>query len=215
MHKRWALVASGIAAVAVLLVAGQVLLSRDSSPQSTQPTPPAEQPGSTAAAPATAAALTATPAPAGRSAESSLPSGQRRLIAPLPGGKVLARIKPTGVARPGDALHPLASSPPALVAGFAVGRIPTGSAYTVTFRPWGYGPANGIGQTVAVSVTKAVPLGDAPDVSSLTRHPLLLTMDADNGGNVASGGVHAATLTFVAQGDGLVPVLTNVQEQRP
>ncbi len=188
MQRKWVLVAAGVAAVAILLVAGQLLLKSKEPPPGLSQTPPAD---------------------------TSLPTTRTGIIAPLPGGRPLPTIKPTGAAKPGDPLHPLDSSPPGLVAGLAVGRVPTGSAYLITFRPWGYGPANRIGQTVAVSVTKLTPIGRAPDISSLTRNPLLLTMDAKGDGDVAAGGVHSATLTLVADGDQIVPVLTNVEPQTP
>jgi len=216
MQRKWVLVAAGVAAVAIVLVAGQLLLNGRTSPASTSPSAPAKQPGNatpTTGAPAAAPSTTTTSASG--SAETSLPSAKPGLIAPLPGGKPLPPVKPSGAAKPGDALHPLATAPPGLVAGLSVGRIPTESAYVIAFRPWGYGPADRLGQTVAVSVTKVTPVAGAPDISSLVRNPLLLTMDANRGGNVAVGGAHTATVTFVADGDQLVPVVTKVMAQQP
>lgn len=216
MQRKWVLVAAGIAAVAVLLVAGQLLLNARTSPANTSPTMPAEQPGSTTPATSTPApAPGSTTASASGSAETSLPLAKPGIIAPLPGGEPLAPVKPSGAAKPGDALHPLASAPPGLVAGLSVGKVPTGSAYAITFRPWGFGPADRNGQTVAVTVTKVTPVGGAPDISSLVRNPQLFVMDAKRGGNVASGGAHTAVVTFVADGDKLVPVLTKVSAPRP
>lgn len=207
MTKKWVLVAVG-AAAAALLVGGQLLLVNRASP----PKAPAGQTAEATSAPSPSAASkgSATKQPSS-SALSTVPSQPPRVIAPLPGGAPLKPIKPAGPAKTGSALHPLSEAPVGLVAGFSPGRARPGATYAVTFRPWGYGPADRWGQTVVVTVTKVVPTGAAPDVSALMRGPVLMVMDAPQGGNVAAGGAGTATLTFRAEGAKMVPTLSNVE----
>jgi hypothetical protein len=205
MQKKWVLVAGGVAAVALLLVAGQLLLNR------TAPTRDAAQPpGTPASATSSTAAGSPAKAPGTSTASGTASTRPPGYIAPLPGGKPLKPVSPTSVAKGGSALHPLSSAPAGLIAGFSAGKLPTGSTYAVTFRPWGYGPASHTGQTVVVTLTTIEPVGGAPDLRSLTRPPMLLVMSAAEGGEVLAGGLHTGTVTFVADGAQLVPTLSKV-----
>lgn len=208
MAKKWVLITAGVAAAAILLVGGQLLLAGRTSSR----TVPAEQAAGVTATPSpSAASQGATATEPGSSAQTTSPSQPPGVIAPLPGGAPLKPIKPAGPATAGSALHPLSAAPPGLVAGFSAGRARPGAAHTITFRPWGYGPADRWGQTVVATVIKTTPTGDSPDISALMRGPVLLVMDAPRGGNVAAGGFHTATLTFAADGARLVPTLSNVE----
>jgi hypothetical protein len=194
MRKKWVLVAGGVIAFGALLVAAQFLSTRGSTPVAS--------PTHTAGAPAGAV-------------EATSGTGIPGVIAPLPGGPKLPAIKPTSAAKPGARLHPLTDAPRGLISGVSPQRIAPGSTYSVRFKPWGYGPANRYGQTVAVTVTKATPTSGAPDIAWLVRSPLLAVMYAAHGGNVLAGGTQAATLTFSTAGANVVPVLSRVGPAKP
>ncbi len=215
MQRKWVLVAGALVIGGALIVAGQYAMMRKDTPS------PAEQPGPTATAetaqpqaggptPAVEASA-ATSAPHASSDSTSAP----RPVAPLPGGTPLARISPEGVAADGDRLHPLASAPAGLVSGVSSELLPEGTRYRINFKPWGYGPASRLGQTLVVTITKYTPVGEAPNLDRLAKVPLLLVMNASDGGDLAAGGHFTGTITFTPQDEQLVPVLAQAKPLTP
>jgi len=191
MRNRTLIVVVGLVALAAVLVAGQLYLTRP------KPSP--------------AASPTATNA----STELTSQTGVPGVVPPLPGGKALPSVAPSGPAKEGALLHPLSSAPVGVVAGLVNGKIPPGSVYTVKFRPWGYGPAGSTGQTVVITVTSFAPTGSAPEINAMSRTPLLAVMDARQGGDVRTGGAQTGTLTFLKSGTSVVPVLSKVTGATP
>lgn len=189
-RSRWLIIGIAVAAVAVALVVGQLWMTGRRTPT----TPDAPAPRQDAA-----------------SFELTSQTGVPGVIPPLPGGKRLASVKPTGPVRLGFRLHPLSSAPSGLIAGLTNGRIPPGSQYAVRFKPWGYGPAGPTGQTVVITTTSIVASGTAPDVSTMKNSPLLAVMDARRNGDVLVGGAHTGTLTFMTNEGQVIPVLSDVE----
>lgn len=187
MRRRTLVISAAVVAIAVLLVTGQLLMTRRLASPETSP------PSATA------------------SLELTSQTGVPGLVPPLPGGKRLPSAAPSGPLRDGFPLHPLSSSPTGLIAGMSPTRIPAGSTYSVTFRPWGYGPAGPTGQTVVITATSISASGTAPDISSLSKTPVLAVMDARYEGEVSVGGRHTGTLTFLSNGGQVIPVLSRVQ----
>jgi hypothetical protein len=196
MQRKWMLIVGGIAVVAVLLVAVQLFTTRGAT--STPTTAPADSQSS-----------------AGQPSTDVSPGVASHRIDPLPGGKPLPAIAPTGIPRPGVRLHPLRSSPPSLISGFKAGKVPDGSAYAVVVSPWGYGPTQAQGQTVVVTIVAATPVGAAPNASGLKRRTLLAVMDQRAGGAVIVSGNQKGTLTFVRVGENLIPTLSAIESPTP
>ncbi len=185
MRRRWMLIAAGAIVAAAALVGGQLLLNR---------------------------ANVRSPAASSASTTSTAGAVARQ---PQPMPSRLAPIASTRPAADGAPLHPLRDSPPNVIAGLLLGKLPSGSAYTVRFRPWGYGPSDARGLTVAVTIVSATGLGTAPRADGLRNKTLLLSMDPKNEGVVYGGGTMTGVLTFVAAGDRLVPTLSAVKAPTP
>jgi hypothetical protein len=132
------------------------------------------------------------------------------VLPPLPKSQAgLKPITPVGPAASGEPLPPLTASPTGLFTAFQPDLVPSGSAYSVTLRPWGMGPDDPAGRTAVVTLYSIVPTAGAPDkFGGLKRHPLLVIMDAQAGGTMELGGPYAAVVTFVASNGKLVPMLS-------
>ena len=185
MKRRWVLVLGAIALAAALLVGAQLLSARRTTAAPTVPAAPSSSQTATGTA--------------------------QRQRAP----QRLEPIPATAAAANGAPLHPLSSSPPSIISGFALGRVPAGASYTITLQPWGYGPGGRHGLDVAAKILSAAPLGEAPGVGTLKGAMLLLVMDDRTGGVVYTGGTSQGVVTFIQDGSVLFPKLTDVKTQTP
>jgi len=84
------------------------------------------------------------------------------------------------------------------------------ASYTITFRPYGYGPLQGTRPTLIIRVDTASPDNDSASAMDFAGRNVLAAVAADDD-EVAEGGEYAATLTFQAQGDLLSAVLRDIK----
>lgn len=144
---------------------------------------------------------------------SATPSG---VLPPLPPyQRDLAPVAPTEPAKADQPLPPLSSAPPGLISGYTEKVVEDGTAFKILFRPWGMGPNDTMGRTVAATVYDVTPLGDAGLAGLLKRKNILLVMDASDGGTVSRGGTYRAILTFRSGKQGRVPVISKVEPNSP
>ncbi|MDO8964171.1 MAG: hypothetical protein Q7W30_06725 [Coriobacteriia bacterium] len=206
MQRKWLLIGGAVVVVAGLLVGAQLLSARsprtDASGAGTAPGASAPVGGSGIPGSPGSSAASAGVDPSGTTEADLSPGSQ----AYPPANAGLKPVAPKGPLPAGQPLPPLASSPPGIISGFATGRVPDGSAYTVTFRPWGTGPSGPKGPTIAAQIDSMVPLGVAPDVS-LSGRTVLLVTDLRGAGRVSTGGTWQGVMTFVEDGKSLVPVV--------
>lgn len=212
VRQKWWLIGGGVLLVAALLVGGQLLLTRTSKPTPSPAEKPAQAPTTPAAGTASGTSTTPTTTSANlgavtttSSVAGSVPHPPAAAFVPPPATKPYAA---SGPIPPGDPLGRLTTPPERLIAGFQKGVLPAGSAYAVTLRPWGFAAGDAKGPTLVVTVGKIRPLGSAPPRTSLVGANLLVVMTPTAGGFLTNGGSYTAVLTFVAEGNRLIPMLS-------
>lgn len=115
---------------------------------------------------------------------------------------------PKTPAASGESLKTLAAPPAKTVGGFAATFLPPGSRYSVTVRPYGYGPAQGPYATLIVLISSAKGLDGAKGADKLVGRNALALVEAGKVGAYAKGGSFSAVLTLKSDPRGSVLVLS-------
>lgn len=182
MRKIW--IYSGIAlVVVVVLVGGQVLMTRLAQPSS-------RAASAASIASTSAAQRPATPPPTfTRSASTTgipgSPQGSRRASAP-----------PVPLAAPGATLGSLSGPPPATVGGFNAGYLKPGSTFRLVAQPYGRGPDQAGNATIVVHIASASGLNGSTGAGKLVGINALVRVGKDGAKTYQKGGTFSAVLTL-------------------
>jgi hypothetical protein len=112
---------------------------------------------------------------------------------------------------PGKTLPPLTAAPDPTLVALKLAAVPDGSQYTITMRPYGFGPSSLWGSGIAIRVDSAKPIGKAPANSDIANANLLVLVDTNNGGAVTQGGTYTAKLTLRSDGTKLLPIMSEAK----
>ncbi|MDR3686817.1 MAG: hypothetical protein P4L93_07685 [Coriobacteriia bacterium] len=187
MRNKWLIGGAVVVVVAIALVGGQLLMTR-------QP--------STTLSPATLADL-ARSNPAGTS--STAPGTTEASASVSHGSDVAAPSQPAAA---GAALKMLPAPPKATVGGFNTQYLKPGSRFSVTVEPYGLGPAQGSYQTVVVRIVSAKGLNGAKGAEKLVGTNALALIGPSRTGAFTTGGRVSAVLTLQPDPRGSVLMLS-------
>ena len=124
------------------------------------------------------------------------------------GGTAPAR-QPDQPAANGAKLSGIGNPPPDTVAMIETGAAKAGSAYDVTFTPFGLGPSGASDQLV-IRVLGSTPRAGITKPFAFANRNVLANVAADSVGKVKTGGEYRGVIVLTAQGGLLVPRLTKV-----
>ena len=215
VQRKWVLIAIGIAVAAAALVGIQMwMVGRQHGGSVAEQGAKASGESSVPAAGDVDGSTDGTPTEDGPPLEPGSTAPQARPIDPstIPPASQVGSSAPSGTIAQGSILPRLTSSPRGMISGLGGGTIPAGSAYTITFRPWGFGFNDPKGRTLVVTIDAIKPVKKAPPQGRLVGPPVLLVMDAKHGGTIGRGGTYSGRVTFVAEGGTLVPLLSLVTQ---
>jgi hypothetical protein len=173
MQRKWLVGGLAVALVAALLVGGQMLMTRR--------TAPATDAGARDV-------LSGNGSPSSSSGQASANSSSEASHA--------AALAPTKPAAPGEGLKLLTAPPSKTAGGFNAAFLPAGSRYSVTVRPYGYGPVQGSNPTLIVLIASAKGLDGAAGAEKLVGRNALVLIEAGRTGAYSKGGSFSAILTL-------------------
>lgn len=116
---------------------------------------------------------------------------------------------PSTVATEGARLTSLPGPPAGTMAMLETATVAADAAYSVTFRPYGYGPGHGSGGLV-IRIETAVPQNESANAFDMSGRNILVTVSSGTGG-ITKGGAYEGVLAFRLQGGLLAPVLRDVR----
>jgi len=116
---------------------------------------------------------------------------------------------PSTVATEGARLTSLPGPPAGTMAMLETATVAADAAYSVTFRPYGYGPGHGSGGLV-IRIETATPQNESAKAFDMSGRNVLVTVSSATGG-ITKGGAYEGVLAFRLQGGLLAPVLRDVR----
>jgi hypothetical protein len=131
----------------------------------------------------------------------------------LPDPGLPARVM-TSPAADGEKLAEVAEELESTISALKLGKVPDGSRYQITMRPYGIGPSIALGSRLVIRVSSASPMASAPELDRIGNANVLALADTTHGGDVTTGGTYTAYLTFRSDGSKLIPILSNAELAR-
>jgi hypothetical protein len=119
---------------------------------------------------------------------------------------------PDQPARVGAPLASIWNTPPGTIAMLEPTAATPGSAYDVTFAPYGTGLEGGNPPELVVRVLSSKPRDAAAKNFAFANTNLIANVASDSTDKVKKGGVYEATLTLVKEGDLLVIEISRIAE---
>lgn len=138
--------------------------------------------------------------------------GQSNATPPTGGPSATPQVITAPVPK-GQKLVPLSQPPGRTIGALKIGQVPKQATYKVVIRPFGYGPTALQGTTIVARIDSINPVGKEPLPGYLRESNMVMVMLRDVPSKLNVGGTYQGTLTFVVDGQRLVPVLSSVTAQ--